>query len=96
MRSGYVYIISNRICTVLYIGVTNNLVRRIQEHRDNKTVTSFSYRYNINRLLYFEYYERISDAIVREKQLKKWKRSWKLKLIIELNPAFEDLFKNLL
>jgi putative endonuclease len=87
----YVYIISNFNNKVLYIGVTNDLKRRIYEHK-NKSIKGFSSKYNINKLIYFEQFNDINEAIQREKQLKKWNRSWKDELIKKLNPKWNDLF----
>jgi putative endonuclease len=86
----YIYIATNKHNTVLYIGVTNDLARRMHEHK-NKEVKGFTSKYNINKLVYFEHFTQINDAIIREKRLKKWKRVWKEKLINELNPEWEDL-----
>ena len=89
----YVYIITNKKEGVLYIGVTNDLERRMFEHK-HKLVKGFSEKYNLNKLIYLERYQYINDAIKREKNLKKWKREWKIKLIIEENPNWEDISKN--
>ena len=86
----YVYIITNRKDGVLYIGVTNNLERRMSEHKQGLS-KGFSKRYNLNKLVYFETYQYIEDAIKREKNMKKWKREWKINLIEEDNPIWEDL-----
>ena len=85
----FVYILSSRSRT-LYIGVTNNLVRRIQEHRDG-IADSFTKRYNINRLVYVEHFQYIGNAIAREKYLKHFTREEKLTLISQSNPAWIDL-----
>jgi len=85
-----VYIITNKKDGVLYIGVSNNLERRMFEHK-NKLVKGFSSRYNLDKLIYFEAYQYISDAIKREKNLKKWKRDWKINLIVEDNADWNDL-----
>jgi len=79
---------------VLYIGVTNNLYRRVLEHR-NKTVEGFTNKYNCTIIVYYEFYEKITDAIRREKQLKNWKREWKLQLIKERNPELQDLWEEI-
>lgn len=89
-RQYYVYIITNLLDTVLYIGVTNNLLRRLQEHRD-KTVAGFSARYALTRLVYYEESCDIESALNREKQLKKWSRKKKEALIQEMNPERRDL-----
>ncbi|NAS29643.1 GIY-YIG nuclease family protein [Flavobacteriaceae bacterium R38] len=86
----YVYIISNKMNGTLYIGMTNDLERRMFEHK-NKLVSGFSKTYNLNKLIYFEIYNHVEDAILREKRLKKWKRQWKINLIIEKNPKWNDL-----
>jgi len=90
MKEYYVYILSNQINSVLYIGVSNDLIRRMYEHK-NKLVNGFSKRYNLNKLLYFEKTDNVEVAIQREKQLKNWHRQWKLNLIKENNPEFKDL-----
>jgi putative endonuclease len=85
----FVYILSSRSRT-LYIGVTNNLTRRLQEHRDG-AVNSFTLRYNVYRLVYVERFQYIDNAIAREKQLKHFTRKEKLALITQSNPTWEDL-----
>ncbi len=86
----YVYIITNKTNSTLYIGVTNNLDRRIHEHK-NKLVEGFSSKYNLYKLVYMEIYNDINQAIEREKQLKKWSRSKKNKLISDFNPQWAEL-----
>ncbi len=81
---------TNKYNTTLYIGVTNNLERRIIEHKEG-LIPSFTSRYNLTKLVYFEGYSSISQAIEREKQLKGWKREWKDSLIEMMNPNWEDL-----
>ena len=88
----YVYILSNWCDSVLYIGVTSNLQRRLYEHR-NHLVDSFSSKYNTTKLVYFEETSDVYSAISREKQLKKWSRIKKNELIIQMNPQWEDLSK---
>jgi len=85
MREYYVYILANRRYGVLYIGVTNNLLRRISEHRQ-KVVPGFTREYGVVRLVYFEEYASITEARGRERSLKRWRRDWKLKLVDQLNP----------
>jgi len=85
MRQYYVYILANRRYGVLYIGVTNNLLRRISEHRQ-KVVPGFTREYGVVRLVYFEEYASITEARGRERSLKRWRRDWKLKLVDQLNP----------
>ena len=89
-RQYYVYILTNKTNKVLYIGVTNDLERRIFEHK-NKLVEGFTKKYNLNKLVYYEVIENISSAIEREKQLKNWHRDWKINLINSFNPMWKDL-----
>ena len=86
----YVYILTNKYNSVFYIGITNNLIRRIYEHK-NKLVEGFTKKYNINKLVYYEISNSVESAILREKQLKKWKKQWKIDLITKNNPIFADL-----
>ena len=90
MRSYFVYIITNQSHGTLYIGVTNNLDRRLTEHRAG-TFEDFSKRHELKRLVYFEESLRIEEAIKREKQLKSWHRQWKINLIESMNPQWEYL-----
>jgi putative endonuclease len=90
-RNYYVYILASRIGGTLYIGVTNDLVRRVAEHR-LKSVESFTKKYEVDRLVYFEQFDDAENAIRREKLLKKWNRPWKIRLIEELNPNRDDLY----
>jgi putative endonuclease len=86
----YVYILTNSIRTVLYIGVTNDLLRRVWQHR-NKALPGFTSRYNVNRLIHFEVFHDIRDAIGREKRIKGWSRAKKVGLIVQQNPRWNDL-----
>ena len=95
MQIYYVYILSNFTNSTLYISVTNDLKRRIYEHK-NKLISGFSSKYNVNKLVYFEETTDIKSAIQREKNLKKWKREWKDELIKKNNPSFYDLSKEFL
>ena len=90
-RSFYVYILANRIGGTLYIGVTNDLVRRVYEHK-SAVAESFARDHDVNRLVYFECFEDIEAAIHREKRLKKWTRAWKIALIEKDNPNWIDLY----
>ena len=90
MNNYYVYILTNYSNNVLYIGVTNNLERRIYEHK-NKLLDGFTKRYNVDKLVYYESYTEVYLAISREKQLKGYKRQKKLELINLANPNWEDL-----
>jgi len=92
MKQFFVYIICSKRNGTLYIGITGNLDRRIYEHK-NKLIEGFTKRYSVNRLVYFEIFESATDAIKREKQLKKWNRAWKLALIEKLNPEWTDLYE---
>ena len=85
----YVYILTNKTNAVMYIGVTNNLQRRLYEHK-NKLVDGFTQRYNVHKLVYFEQYSEINDALAREKQLKRWARAKKNLLVKSKNPNWED------
>jgi len=78
----------------LYIGVTNDLIKRVYEHKNN-LVEGFTKRYGVHKLVYYEIYSDIYDAIEREKRLKKWNREWKINLIKKSNPSWEDLYLNL-
>ena len=91
LKKGFTYILTNKNHTVLYTGVTSNLPKRMEEHRAGKYATSFSHRYNLNVLVYFEEYNSIVDAIAREKQIKAGSRQKKLDLINRLNPEWKDL-----
>ena len=90
MNQYFVYILTNKSSKVLYIGVTNNLERRMYEHK-NKMIDGFTKRYNLTKLIYFEEASDIRSAIEREKQLKNWHRDWKIKLINNFNPEWKDL-----
>ena len=87
----YTYILTKKNKTVLYIGVTNDLKRRVYEHK-NKLIKGFSSNYNVDSLVYFEIFQYVNEAILREKRLKEWKREWKERIINETNPAWEDLY----
>lgn len=86
----WVYFLSNKARTCLYVGVTNSLERRVQQHRQNDH-KKFTSKYYLCDLLYFEEYDQIEAAIQREKRLKKWNRKWKEELIIKSNPQWQDL-----
>jgi putative endonuclease len=90
-RSYYVYILASRIGGTLYIGVTNDLVRRVGEHK-LKIAEGFTKKYEVSRLVYFEAFDQIEFAIQREKRLKKWPRAWKISLIEKQNPDWIDLY----
>lgn len=92
--SFYVYILASRRYGTLYIGVTSDIVKRMYEHR-NELADGFTKKYNIKMLVYYERHDTAESAIVREKQMKEWKRKWKLELIEKSNPNWHDLYDNL-
>ena len=89
--SYWVYILASKPRGTLYVGVTNELVRRVAEHRDG-VVPGFTKTYNVKMLVYFEEHESVLDAIKREKRVKRWARAWKIGLVREKNPEWRDLF----
>ena len=89
----FVYILASKKNGTLYIGLTNNLETRIKQHK-SKLIDGFTKKYNVTNLVYFEIFKDINEAIKREKQLKKWKREWKIKLIEEKNINWSDLSKD--
>ena len=95
MKQPCVYMITNRNNTTLYIGVTSNLVQRVYQHK-NKLIKGFSAKYNVEKLVYFELFEDMENAIIREKRLKVWKRDWKNRIINEVNPSWQDLYPDLI
>jgi len=90
-----VYIIASRKNGTLYTGVTSDIVKRIWEHKNN-TVEGFTNRYNVHQLVWYEIHENMESAITREKQLKEWKRQWKLELIEDANPQWKDLYADII
>jgi len=94
MKAPTVYILASKYNGTLYIGVTSNLVKRIWQHKSN-LVEGFTHKYSVHLLVYFEQYDSIVDAIKREKQMKKWQRSWKIKLIEKSNPQWRDLYSEI-
>lgn len=93
--SGYFYIMTNTHHSVLYCGATNDLLRRAQEHKNGVYTNSFTSRYNINKLVYFEVFTLVEDAFAREKQIKGSSRIKKIQLIKRINPEWKDLFEQL-
>jgi len=93
-RQFYVYLMASRKHGTLYIGVTNDLIRRVYQHK-NKSVPGFSGRYGVDKLMYYEVFDDPALAITREKQLKKWHRDWKIRMIEHDNPNWDDLSANL-
>lgn len=95
MKNSYIYILTNEYNTVLYVGVTSDIIKRIYEHK-NKSVDGFSKTYNLNKLVYYEIYEDITIAIEREKYLKGKVRKYKTDLIDKFNPKWKDLYNDIL
>lgn len=91
----YVYIMASKRHGMLYIGVTSDLIKRVYEHKNDLT-DGFTNKYHIHNLVYFEITEDVNCAISREKQLKKWNRTWKIVLIEKNNPEWLDLYRDLL
>ena len=94
MGQYFIYILASKRNGTLYIGVTNNLFERVNQHKNN-LVDGFTKKYDVHNLVYYEAYKNIDDAIAREKCMKKWKRKWKLELIESSNPNWEDLYYTL-
>ncbi|MBK6267304.1 GIY-YIG nuclease family protein [Marivirga sp. S37H4] len=90
-KGGYVYIVSNINRSTIYIGVTSNLAERSYQHKHGEGC-DFTKKYNCTDTLYYEFFESIEEAIQREKMLKKWNRTWKIRLIREMNPLLKDLY----
>jgi len=91
----YIYIMTNKVNTVLYTGFTNNLVRRVYEHKE-KIIEGFTKKYNINKLVYYEIFNDARNAIIREKQIKAGSRKKKLDLINNMNPEWKDLYPEII
>ena len=92
-RGGFAYITTTKKNTVLYTGSTSNLSNRIYQHKSKEFPGSFTARYNVDKLVYYEYFDFIVEAIAREKQIKSWKRDKKIVLINKFNPEWKDLFE---
>lgn len=93
--NSYIYIMTNKSKGTLYIGVTSNIIKRIYEHK-NKLTDGFTKKYNLKKLVYYEIYDDINEAIKREKQLKSWKREWKIELVEKINNNWNDLYDEIL
>ena len=91
----YVYILASKRNGTLYTGITNDLVRRAWEHR-NGYVKGFTHKYGVKILVWFEHHVDVHEAIAREKRIKRWRRKWKLALIEEMNPGWNDLYDELM
>jgi len=95
MRLYCVYILANKRNGTLYIGVSGDLIQRVWQHK-NKLADGFTKKYGVDKLVYYETTEDIESAIIREKQLKKWNRDWKIRIIEENNPKWRDLYDDLI
>ena len=95
MKSYFVYILASKKNGTFYIGVTDNLVKRVWQHK-NKITEGFTYYYDVDKLVYFEQSNDVLSAITREKQFKKWNRDWKIRLIVEKNPDWKDLYNDII
>ena len=95
MKQGYIYILFNQRNGTLYTGVTSNLIKRVYEHK-NKLADGFTKRYNVDKLGYYEVFPTITDAIIREKQIKGGSRNKKITLIESINPEWKDLYNEIL
>jgi putative endonuclease len=95
LKSYFVYILASKKRGTLYIGVTNDLIRRVYEHKNN-LVKGFTSKYNIHMLVYYEQFDNVESAILREKRLKYWHRNWKIRLIEEANPGWKDLYNDII
>jgi putative endonuclease len=95
MQNYWIYILASEKNATLYIGMTNNLIRRIYEHK-NKMIKGFTEKYNVDKLVYIEQYDRPEEALCREHHLKTWRRGWKLNLIDNTNPEWNDLYLDLI
>ncbi len=92
--SGYVYILASKMAGTLYIGVTSDLIKRISQHHESLT-GGFTAKHHVHRLVHYERFSAIEDAIKHEKRLKSWKREWKIRLIEKTNPKWDDLYTQL-
>jgi putative endonuclease len=94
MKEYYVYILAGRKNGTLYTGITENLIKRVYEHK-SKIIEGFTKKYNITILVYYEIFNSVTSAITREKQIKKWNRQWKIGLIEKSNPNWKDLYPSI-
>jgi putative endonuclease len=93
-QPSYVYILASQYNGTLYIGVTSDLIQRIWQHKDNRA-DGFTKKYGVKRLVWYEQHDSLESSILREKQLKKWNRLWKTRLINEANPEWDDLYEQI-
>ena len=97
MKSGgYVYIMTNKRNGTLYIGSTSDLIGRVFEHKNKIIPNSFTAKHNLDKLVYFEWHNRLENMVLRERQMKEWNRNWKIRQIICMNPNWDDLYNQLL
>ncbi|PKN51394.1 MAG: hypothetical protein CVU55_12215 [Deltaproteobacteria bacterium HGW-Deltaproteobacteria-13] len=94
MKQYYVYILASKKNGTLYIGVTSDLIKRIYEHKQ-KLIAGFTKEHDVHTFVYYEQHNEIDEAILREKQMKKWNRKWKIRLIEEKNPEWKDLYNEI-
>lgn len=92
MKEFYVYILASKRNGTLYVGSTSNIIQRIWEHKNNVIPESFTARYNIHTLVYYEIHQSIDEMVRRERRFKNWPRKWKLNIIEKLNPTWRDLY----
>jgi len=95
MKQYYVYILASKKNGTLYIGVTNDLIRRVFVHKEG-IIEGFTKKYNVKNLVYYEIHLDINEAIKREKAMKKWLRKWKIELIVKMNPEWKDLYEEII
>ena len=96
MKSGgWVYILTNKKMGTLYVGSTSDLIGRVWQHK-HKAIPGFTSKYNVDKLVYYEWHNRLDDMVKRERQMKDWHRAWKLRLIIDNNPDWRDLYNDIL
>ena len=95
MKQYYTYILASQKNGTLYVGVTSDIIKRVYEHKQN-LVDGFTKKYNVHELVYYEKHIEVNEAILREKQIKKWNRKWKIRLIEENNPGWKDLYDEII
>ncbi|HBP26500.1 MAG TPA: GIY-YIG nuclease [Alphaproteobacteria bacterium] len=96
MKSGgYVYILANKPLGTLYIGSTSDLVGRIWQHK-HKEIPGFTSKYGVDKLVYYEWHDSLQEMVLRERQLKEWRRNWKIRLVVQRNPDWRDLYTDIL
>jgi putative endonuclease len=95
MKGSFIYLMANQPYGTIYLGVTADLIKRVYEHKNHAIPNSFTSKYKVTNLVYFEKFDDIQSAIAREKQIKNWKRDWKITLIEKDNPHWEDLYSTI-